>query len=206
MNDRLKKLVLALFFAAFLATPSSAFAESAAEPAESGESDDDGYYGGFPKGGDFTLDSADGPVSLSDYKGKLVLITFGYKSCPDTCPATLQAMSKALGRLTVEEAAGVQGIFVSFDPARDTPENLKEYAEYFHPSFVGLTDDAEQVEKVLNQYGVLQYKIGMATSEMEYAFAHSSNYYVVDREGELQEVLTLQADSGDIAEALRRYK
>ena len=100
------------------------------------------------EGGDFTLQSASGPVSLKDYRGKLVLVYFGYTFCPDICPTSLAATAEGLKQLSPEELARVAMIFVSVDPKRDTPERLKEYVEFFHPSIVGVTGSAEVVEVI----------------------------------------------------------
>ena len=100
-------------------------------------------------GGDFTLQSAAGPVSLKDYRGKLVLVYFGYTFCPDICPTSLAATAEGLKQLTPEELARVAMIFVSVDPKRDTPERLKEYAEFFHPAIVGVTGTPEAIAVAL---------------------------------------------------------
>jgi protein SCO1/2 len=105
-------------------------------------------------GGDFTLQSAAGPVSLKDYRGKLVLVYFGYTYCPDICPTSLAATAEGLKQLTPEEQARVAMIFISVDPKRDTPERLKEYAEFFHPAIVGVTGTAETIADVARRYGV----------------------------------------------------
>ena len=84
----------------------------------------------LPEGGDFTLQSADGPVSLKDFRGKVVLVYFGYTYCPDICPTSLAATAEGLKQLTPEELARVAMIFVSVDPKRDTPARLKEYVNF----------------------------------------------------------------------------
>ncbi len=83
---------------------------------------------GAPPGGSFVLQGAAGDVSLTDFRGKLVLIYFGYSFCPDICPMSLSAITMAFNRLAPEELAQVQGIFVSVDPARDSVERVEQYA------------------------------------------------------------------------------
>ena len=95
-----------------------------------------------PTGGDFTLQSATGPVTLKDYRGKVVLLYFGYTYCPDICPTSLTATAQALGQLAPAELARVQTLFVSVDPERDTPARLKDYGAFFHPSIIGVTGTA----------------------------------------------------------------
>lgn len=104
--------------------------------------------------GDFTLQSAAGPVSLKDYRGKVVLIYFGYTYCPDVCPTSLAATAQGLALLKPEELAKVAMIFISVDPERDTPARLKDYAEFFHPSIVGVTGTPDKVADVAKRYGV----------------------------------------------------
>ena len=104
---------------------------------------------GGPPGGDFTLQSAAGPVSLADYRGKLVLVYFGYTYCPDVCPTSLAATSEGLKQLTPAERARVSMIFVSVDPKRDTPARLKEYAEFF------VSDEIAGPDGPLAAYGLV---------------------------------------------------
>ncbi len=101
--------------------------------------------GNAPPGGDFVLQSWAGPVALSDLRGKVVLMYFGYTWCPDICPTSLALMSAAFGELQPEQLERVQGLFVSVDPARDTTQRLKEYGAYFHPSILGVTGSEETV-------------------------------------------------------------
>ena len=85
-----------------------------------------------PKGGDFVLQGPGGRVSLSDFRGKVVLIYFGYTWCPDICPTNLSLFSRVLSELNPTELARIQPLFISVDPRRDTLPRLKEYTEYFH--------------------------------------------------------------------------
>ncbi|MBI4741688.1 MAG: SCO family protein, partial [Betaproteobacteria bacterium] len=106
-----------------------------------------------PRGGDFTLQGAQGAVALQSYRGKVVLMYFGYTFCPDVCPTSLSLMAQAISGLEAGERERVQGIFISVDPGRDTPARLKEYAPFFHPSIVGISGSAEQLAAVARQYG-----------------------------------------------------
>jgi len=133
---------------------------------------------------DFTLSSSAGPVSLSDFRGKVVLLYFGYTFCPDICPTSLAATARALKELSPEAAAQVQTIFVSVDPARDTPEHLKEYVAFFHPSIVGLTGTDEEVALAARPYGVV-YARHEATGAGGYVVDHSAFTYLVAPDGHL---------------------
>lgn len=137
-------------------------------------------------GGDFTLQSHDGPVSLSQFKGKVVAVYFGYMSCPDICPTSLWNLSAALKLLKPEEADQVQGIFVSLDPERDTPHALSLFVKGFYDSFIGLTDTKEKLDQVARQYSVIYQKVPLPDSAMGYVLDHSSVIYLIDRNGVLQ--------------------
>jgi protein SCO1/2 len=134
--------------------------------------------------GDFTLQSAAGPVSLKDYRGKVVLIYFGYTYCPDVCPTSLAATAQGLALLKPEELAKVAMIFISVDPERDTPARLKDYAEFFHPGIVGVTDTPDKVADIAKRYGVFYARQKVDTAG-GYVVDHSSDTYVVGPEGQL---------------------
>ncbi len=140
-----------------------------------------------PPGGDFTLMSAKGAVSLKDFRGKLVMLYFGYTGCPDICPTSLALLGQALRGLTPAELGQVQTIFISVDPERDTPAALATYAGYFHPTILGLTGTPTEVATVAAQYGVVYHKTG--DSKTNYAVDHSSFVTLVDRHGKRSKVL-----------------
>lgn len=155
-----------------------------------------------PTGGDFTLQSANGPVSLHDFRGKVVLVYFGYTFCPDICPTSLAFTSQALNALDKEELARTQALFISVDPERDTPEKLKEYGAFFHPSILGLTGTPEVIAATARQYGA-SYRKQDTGSAGGYVVDHSSSTYVVDPSGKL--VATLQHGSApaEVVKAIR---
>ena len=136
---------------------------------------------------DFTLTSADGPVSLSDYRGKLVVLYFGYTFCPDVCPTTLSDVNKALGRLG-DKAEDVQLIMISVDPARDDPDKLAEYVEFFNPTFVGVTGTDDEVRSVATPYGIW-YEAHEEEGASNYLVDHVATLNVIDREGRLKLVI-----------------
>lgn len=137
-----------------------------------------------PTGGDFTLQSAAGPVSLQDFRGKVVMLYFGYTQCPDVCPTSLAQCVQALAGLDASQAREVKLLFVSVDPQRDTLPRLKEYAEYFHPNMVGVTGTAEEVARVATLYGS-SYTSQPPRADGSYAVDHSAFVYLIDREGRL---------------------
>jgi cytochrome oxidase Cu insertion factor (SCO1/SenC/PrrC family) len=132
-------------------------------------------------GGPFTLVDQNGTVRhADDFRGKLMLIYFGYTYCPDVCPTELQTMSEAIERLGPNGDA-VQPLFITVDPARDTPEQLKSYAENFHPRLLALTGSAEQIAQVARVYKVFYQPVKQGDGE--YLMDHSSIVYLMDREG-----------------------
>jgi len=133
---------------------------------------------------DFTLTSAAGPVSLSDYRGKLVLLYFGYTFCPDVCPTTLSDVNRALDQLG-DKAEDVRLIMVSVDPARDTPEKLTEYVEFFNPKFVGVTGTDDEVRSVATLYGIW-YEAHEEEGASGYLVDHTATLNVIDKEGHLK--------------------
>lgn len=150
-----------------------------------------------PMGGDFTLHGIEGPVSLKDFRGQVVLLYFGYTWCPDICPTNLALFSSVLNELTEAELAQVQPIFVSVDPRRDTPARLKAYTEYFHEKLIGITGSDAEVADVAARYGVA-YRAVNPETESNYAVDHSAETYLIDRQGKLVQRLP----HGTAAEAL----
>lgn len=149
----------------------------------------------------FKLTSAKGDVSLSDYRGKLVLIYFGYTFCPDICPATLANVGQALRSLSESQAEDVQLIMISLDPERDTPEKLAEYVAHFHPSFVGITGSQEKIDEVASLYGIF-YEKHDGSEATGYLIDHTATLLVIDREGYLKLVFPFGVTVPEIADDL----
>lgn len=156
-------------------------------------------------GGDFTLQSAAGPVSLKDYRGKLVLVYFGYTYCPDICPTSLAATAEGLKQLTPDEQARVAMIFISVDPKRDTPERLKEYAEFFHPAIVGATGTAEVVAEIAKRYGVFYAEQKVDTAGGGYVVDHSSDTFVIAPDGQLVGKIAHATPPDQVVVAIRKH-
>jgi cytochrome oxidase Cu insertion factor (SCO1/SenC/PrrC family) len=132
-------------------------------------------------GGPFTLVDQNGTARhAEDFRGKLMLIYFGYTYCPDICPTELQTMSEAVDRLG-PKGDTVQPIFITVDPARDTPEQLKSYAENFHPRLLALTVNAEQIAQAARAYKVFYQPVKQGDGE--YLMDQSSIVYLMDRDG-----------------------
>lgn len=135
---------------------------------------------------DFSLpDGQGGSFRLSEQRGDLVLIFFGYTSCPDVCPTTLSAMKqlhKGLGR----DAQRVQVVFITVDPERDTPEKVVEYVRFFNPAFTGLSGSLQQLEGVWKDYGVFAQLNKVEPDDEVYTVDHTSQVYLVDQAGNLR--------------------
>lgn len=150
---------------------------------------------------DFTLTGSKGDVSLSDYRGKLVLIYFGYTFCPDICPATLANVGQALRDLGAK-ADDVQLIMISLDPERDTPEKLAEYVAHFYPSFIGVTGSEEKLAEVTSLYGIF-YEKHEGSAASGYLIDHTATLLVIDREGYLKLVFPFGVTVQEIADDLK---
>jgi protein SCO1/2 len=156
-------------------------------------------------GGDFTLQSANGPVSLSDYRGKVVLLYFGYTYCPDVCPTSLAATAEGMKQLSPDEAANVAMIFVSVDPKRDTPARLKEYAEFFHPAMVGVTGTPENIAEIAKRYGVFYAEQKLEMSGGGYVVDHSADTFIVGKDGQLVGKMVHATPPDQVVVALRKH-
>ena len=143
---------------------------------------------------DFSVEGSDGsPLILSRYRGKVVVMAFGYTHCPNVCPVTLAVLAQAhrsLGAL----GSQVQVIYLTVDPERDSAGRLKSYLAGFDPSFIGGTGSASQMEAVGKSYGVTATRLG---SGDDYAVAHSSFIYLITRDGKLRGLMPFGHQAGD---------
>lgn len=140
--------------------------------------------------------------SLGDFRGKVIVVFFGYTSCPDICPTTLSRLAEVLKALG-PEAEKVQVLFVSLDPERDTRERLKEFVPWFHPSFLGLYGDAAQTKAVSEEFRVFSSRKEVG-SQLGYVLDHSSGAYIYDPAGRLRLYVRDSASVEDIAADIRQ--
>ncbi len=147
-------------------------------------------------GGPFTLeDGAGNPVTDRDFRGKYMLVYFGYTFCPDVCPTTLQAVADAMDKLG-PDAAKVRPVFITVDPKRDTPAVVKKYAAAFGPNITGLTGTPDEIERVAKEYRVYYAEHRTGPGPNDYSMDHSSVIYLMDPQGSF--VAPVRADqSGD---------
>ena len=158
--------------------------------------------GRAPSGGEFRLDSLQGPVKLSDFQGKVVLLYFGYTWCPDICPTSLAIMTTALRQLNEAELERIQALFVSVDPERDNLERLATYAAYFHPKILGITGSPTEVKKVAKRYGV-SYRRAEERVQGRYSVDHSADTYLIDPFGKLHRTVPHGTPAGEVVALLR---
>lgn len=138
------------------------------------------------------------PFDLADQRGKAVLLFFGYTNCPDICPTTLSdflAIKDALG----DRADNVAFVLVTVDPARDTPERLTQYLNFFDPGFIGLTGNDEQIAQAKQGYGVYS-QIQESTSSLGYLVDHTSALFVIDPDGNYRLVYPYGTDPAIVTE------
>ncbi len=137
-------------------------------------------------GGDFALPATSGgTVSLRQFRGRVVLLNFGFTSCPDVCPSVLARMRRLLLGLG-EAVSDVQPLFVTIDPARDTLDALKPYLEYFHPAFIGISGSEQQIRAAADLFKVYYARDAGTGTGTGYGFTHSDRIYLIDRQGRVR--------------------
>ena len=152
---------------------------------------------------DFALtDQNAKPFHLSQLRGKVVFLFFGYTHCPDACPTTMAKLSQ-VNKLLGKDADQVMTVFVSVDPGRDTASVLKSYLAYFHMNSIGLTGTKEEIDTVVKQYGA-RYEIEQSDSAAGYHVNHSTDLYLLDQKGELAKTFSYSDGTQIIVEGVRR--
>ena len=193
----------ALVLIAFLLFCCCGFARAADEQSSATEMMEDLMYGRGTVGGPFTLTDQNGQKrSDSEFRGKLMIVYFGYTFCPDVCPADLMAITQALDALGAA-AEGIQPVFITVDPERDTTL-LKDYVAAFHPSLIGLTGSAEEIRKVANSYKAY-YRQVPGERKGEYSIDHAGILYLMGRNGKYLGFLPPQTAPEKLTEVLRKY-
>ncbi|MCK9382242.1 MAG: SCO family protein [Sulfuritalea sp.] len=153
-------------------------------------------------GKDFKLTDHNGQARrLADFRGKAVVLFFGYTQCPDVCPTTLAGMREAMNLLG-EDAKRVQVLFVTVDPARDTPALLAQYVPAFHPSFLGLYADEKGTAALAKDFKVFYAKQAGSTPD-SYSIDHSTGSYVFDPQGRLRLLIRHGENPNNIAADLK---
>jgi len=154
-------------------------------------------------GGSFQLTDQTGKtVSDKSFRGRYMLIYFGYSFCPDICPTTLGVMAQALQKLGTERALHIVPIFITIDPARDTPKVLADYMKAFGPDFVGLTGSEAAIKDVEKKYRV--YAVKRPLEKGNYGMDHSSVVYLMGPDGRLVTFYDEAISPDDLAKDLRQ--
>lgn len=132
------------------------------------------------------------PRGFEEFRGKVVIVYFGYTSCPDSCPTAMRKYASLIRNLRSKDSERIQFLFISIDPERDTAERSDTYAKLFNPSFIGLSGDTQQITDVSRQFTVTYTKKTVG-GNLGYIFDHSDSAYVIDSKGRLR--LALAADA-----------
>lgn len=156
----------------------------------------------LPIGGDFQLTDHDNrPFDLVSQRGRVVLIFFGYSSCPDACPTTLSKLATVSRRLG-DDRARVKTLYISVDPERDTPPVLKADLSNFALDALGLTGTKDQIDKVVAQYGAAYEIVPTPESAAKYTVSHSTAVYALDAKGRVRMQFPYEASVDEIVKGL----
>jgi protein SCO1/2 len=148
---------------------------------------------------DFTLMTSRGePMSLSDFRGKMVMLYFGYTFCPDVCPTTLNDLSNMMETLGPKKAKDVQVIMVTVDPERDTVEQLSTYLAYFNPDFLGMTGSVEDIQDIASHYGIF-FERQEGDTQAGYLVDHTAVVTLVDDTGHVRMIFPYGTTGEDMA-------
>jgi len=176
----MKKLLSALLVAMLVSIPLAGCDKPAAKPAF-----DNTDVTGLQYAQGFALTDFNGkPRTLADFKGKVVVLFFGYTQCPDVCPTTMAELAQVMQQLG-PQADQVQVLFVTLDPERDTPELLKAYVPQFDKRFLGLYGTPEQTAKTAKEFKVFYTKVP-GSAPGQYSIDHTAGSYVFDRDGKIR--------------------
>ena len=152
---------------------------------------------------DFALTDHEGrPFRTDSLRGTVVLVFFGYSTCPDVCPTTLSKLASMTRRLG-DERGVVKTLYVTVDPERDTPEALKADLALFDLDAIGLTGTRDEIDRVVQQYGAAYEIVPTPESAAKYSVSHSTDLYVLDRNGRLRTTLPYEATVDEVTQAVR---
>lgn len=154
-------------------------------------------------GGPFELTDQDGKrVTDKDFRGRYMLVAFGYTFCPDVCPSELQVMSAALDKLG-KDAERVQPVFVSIDPERDAPKVMKNYVANFRPGFMGLTGSADDIAKAASAYRVYYARAKGFEDKADYLMDHSALIFLMGPDGKYVKFFPYSTDAEQLARDIK---
>ncbi len=161
---------------------------------------------GVAIGGPFVLTDASGrTVTADDFKGRWMLVYFGYTHCPDACPTTLNSIALALAKMPAGPRAKIAPVFITVDPARDTPSLMQTYTQAFDPQITGLSGTPAQITDVEQEYHVYAQKHEITGSHGDYEMDHSSVLYVMNPAGQFAAVLDDTMPPEQLAKRLQAF-
>lgn len=156
-------------------------------------------------GGPFALIDQNGkPVTDADFRGKLMLVYFGFTYCPDICPTDLSVMSRAMGMLGDAPGKAIVPVFITIDPERDTPAQLKSILSNFHPAIVGLTGERPAIDAAVKAYRVYAQKVQREDLN-DYTMDHSAFMYLMDGQGRYLTHFRHNTEPSEIVTTIRKY-
>lgn len=147
------------------------------------------------------MSTTGGTFTLSEHRGQVILLYFGYRSCPDFCPTTFAELRRVYSALN-EPAENLRIVFVTIDPERDTLENLRLYTEAFHQDFIALRAEGQALSQLENQFGVVAEKQVVGESAMSYLFDHTASLFLIGANGQLEAQYLYGTDYRDIVHDL----
>ena len=150
------------------------------------------------------LQSSDGPFQLTDIKGKVGLLFFGYAHCPDVCPATMVNFAQTLDLLNEDERTKMKTLFISLDPIRDKPEVMAKYTAFFHPDILGLSGNPDEVEAAAKSF-LIAYEKDKPNQLGNYSMNHSTYIFIVRPDGNLGRLMGHKSTPEEIAHELRYW-
>jgi protein SCO1/2 len=156
-------------------------------------------------GGDFALHDMNGNlVKSDDFRGKYLLVYFGFTFCPDICPTSLLEMSKVIKYLGAD-ASALQPIFITIDPKRDTSEQLKDYFTHFNPSIIPLTGSKEEIDDIAAKFKVYYAVTAASKDDENYMVDHSSFFYFIGKDGKLIKYYNSKITAAEMANDILGY-
>jgi protein SCO1/2 len=154
-------------------------------------------------GGNFTLSSVNGDISLSDFKGKVVLLYFGFVNCSQVCPISMGIIQQTIENMAAEEVEQIQVLMISVDIDNDNVDIVDQYAKRFNQDFIGLTGTLDEINHVVDEYGSYYSPTELKDIDEGRAFRHSSRFYVINRQGELVDAMRHSTTSNELKARLR---
>lgn len=156
-----------------------------------------------PVATNFTLTDQSGQnKSLSDFRGKIVSLFFGFTHCPDICPTHLARQAEVMRQLG-PQSSQVVVLFVTLDPERDSPEALKAYMDAFDPRFIALNGNPDEIAKIAKQYKIFWQKSLLPNSALKYTIDHTTNSFVIDQNGRIRLIVPHEMTAADVTHDLK---